>query len=140
VNLKPRRTEDPEINLTSLIDVVFLMLIFFMVSTTFENSSLLQLVLPSASQKAMEKPDTPLEILISAEGVYYVNGRELVNNEPKTLKRAIEVVVQGNTDMPFTIRADARTPHQSVITAMDVASQIGLVRVSIATIQQRDTQ
>ncbi len=140
MNLKPRRTEDPEINLTSLIDVVFLMLIFFMVSTTFENSSLLQLVLPSASQKAMEKPDTPLEILISAEGVYYVNGRELVNNEPKTLKRAIEVVVQGNTDMPFTIRADARTPHQSVITAMDVASQIGLVRVSIATIQQRDTQ
>jgi len=140
VNLKPRRTEDPEINLTSLIDVVFLMLIFFMVSTTFENSSLLQLVLPSASQKAIEKPDTPLEILISAEGVYYVNGRELVNNEPKTLKRAIEVVVQGNTDMPFTIRADARTPHQSVVTAMDVASQIGLVRVSIATIQQRDTQ
>ncbi|GMQ97241.1 MAG: biopolymer transporter ExbD [Gammaproteobacteria bacterium] len=140
MNLKPRRTEDPEINLTSLIDVVFLMLIFFMVSTTFEKSSLLQLVLPSASQKAIEKPDTPLEILISAEGVYYVNGRELVNNEPKTLKRAIEVVVQGNTDMPFTIRADARTPHQSVVTAMDVASQIGLVRVFIATIQQRDTQ
>jgi biopolymer transport protein ExbD len=133
VNFRPRQSEDVGINLTPLIDVVFLMLIFFMVSTTFERHAELQIDLPKADTAREEQRREVIELAIDAEGRYFVNGRELVNTQPATLQTALNQVSEGDTSIPLIIRADARTPHQSVVTAMDVAARLGLLRLSIAT-------
>ena len=124
--------ESPEINITPLIDVVFLLLIFFMVSTTFQRFSELQVDLPEASAEE-EAAREVIDLTIDAEGRYYVNGRPLVNTRAATLRRALAELPAAEEIPPLVINADARTPHQAVITAMDVARQLGLVRLSFAT-------
>jgi len=137
MNLRPRRRRgDPEVNLTSLIDVVFLLLIFFMVSTTFQKQAELKITLPEASAKPSEQQPKALEITITADSRFFVNNQELVNQKPETLKRALQKVLDGRKDMPVIVRADAKTPHQAVVTALDVASQLGLVHISMATTRQ----
>jgi biopolymer transport protein ExbD len=135
VNFGKSRSEPQGINVTSLIDVVFILLIFFMVTTTFQREADLAINLPQASQEPEKPKDMPLEIVINAQGQYYVGGQELVNNQLDTLKRALQKLAVGRKDKPLVIRADARTPHQYVVTAMDAAAQLGLVRLSIATTQ-----
>jgi len=137
VNLKPDRRDDIELNLTPLIDVVFLLLIFFMVSTTFEKQAKLKLQLPSASVEAKVADQKTVVIGIDAKGHFFINDRQLVNTSLDTLKIALKKVTNGQTDIPVTLRADAKTPHQSVVTAMDAASQLGLVKLSIATLQSQ---
>lgn len=137
MNLKPDRRDDIELNLTPLIDVVFLLLIFFMVSTTFEKQAKLKLQLPSASVEAKVADQKTVVIGIDAKGHFFINDRQLVNTSLDTLKIALKKVTNGKTDMPVTLRADAKTPHQSVVTAMDAASQLGLVKLSIATLQSQ---
>jgi len=137
VNLKPDRSDDIELNLTPLIDVVFLLLIFFMVSTTFEKQAKLKLQLPSASVEAKVADQKTVVIGIDAKGHFFINDRQLVNTSLDTLKIALKKVTNGQTDIPVTLRADAKTPHQSVVTAMDAASQLGLVKLSIATLQSQ---
>lgn len=125
--------EVPEINLTPLIDVVFLLLIFFMVSTTFERESELNIELPQAtSEPETEKKDT-IDIALDAEGRYYVNGRQLVNTQFKTMKQALLDAAGGQEDPSIIITADARTPHQAVISVMDAASQLGFLHLSFPT-------
>ena len=82
---------------------------------------------------------TPIEIVINPVGAYFVSGQELVNNNMATLRAALIEVTEGRIDQPLVIRADARSPHQSVVTAMDVASQLGLYKLSIATSQSGET-
>ena len=135
MNLKPDRQDDIELNLTPLIDVVFLLLIFFMVSTTFEKQAKLKVQLPSASSQAQVEDQKSIVIGIDAKGHYYINDRQVVNTSLDTLKIAIKQITKGNTDIIVTLKADAKTPHQSVVTAMDAASQLGLVKLSIATLQ-----
>ncbi len=135
MNLKPERKDDIDLNLTPLIDVVFLLLIFFMVSTTFEKTSKLKIDLPEASNKAQQQENLKIVIGIDVKGRYYVNDRQLVNTQLKTLKMALSKVSDGNTDIPVVLRADAKTPHQAVVTAMDAASQLGLTRLSISTLE-----
>ena len=135
MNLKPDRKDDLDLNLTPLIDVVFLLLIFFMVSTTFEKTSKLKIDLPEASNKAQQQENLKIVIGIDVKGRYYVNDRQLVNTQLKTLKMALTKVADGNTDIPVVLRADAKTPHQAVVTAMDAASQLGLTRLSISTLE-----
>lgn len=135
MNLKPERKDDLDLNLTPLIDVVFLLLIFFMVSTTFEKTSKLKIDLPEATAKAQQQPDQKVTIGIDVKGRYYINDRQLVNTQLKTLKIALSKVTEGNKDVPVILRADAKTPHQSVVTAMDAASQLGLTRLSISTLE-----
>ena len=137
MNLKPDRQDDIELNLTPLIDVVFLLLIFFMVSTTFEKQAKLKVQLPSASTQAQVEDQKSVVIGIDAKGHYYINDRQVVNTSLETLKVAIKKITNGNTDIVVTLRADAKTPHQSVVTAMDAASQLGLVKLSIATVQSQ---
>jgi len=137
VNLKPDRRDDIELNLTPLIDVVFLLLIFFMVSTTFEKQAKLKLQLPSASVEAKVADQKTVVIGIDAKGHYFINDRQLVNTSLETLKIALKKVTNGQKDIPVTLRADAKTPHQSVVTAMDAASQLGLLKLSIATLQSQ---
>ena len=133
MNIQPDNQEEPEINLTPLIDVVFLLLIFFMVSTTFEHQSRIQIELPEATAEASKPEDESLEILIDAQGRYFLGDQQVVNTELKTLKGAIRKAVGQREVIPVIIRADARTPHQAVIRALDATSQLGLVNISLAT-------
>ena len=139
MNLRRRHGDSPEVNLTPLIDVVFLMLIFFMVSTTFNREAELSIELPSADSEAEERRQDVLELTIDAEGRYYIGGKGLVNNLPDTLRRAMNKVLGERSNIPLVISADARTPHQAVVTAMDVAGQLGLVHISIAAKKTADT-
>lgn len=135
MNLKPDRREDIDLNLTPLIDVVFLLLIFFMVSTTFEKTSKLKIDLPEASVQATQQIDKKIVIGIDMKGRYYINERQLVNAQLKTLKLALLKIAGDNKEIPIVLRADAKTPHQSVVRAMDAASQVGLTRLSISTLE-----
>ena len=131
----PRRNVEPEINVTSLIDVVLLLVMFFMVSTTFQQDSRLKVRLPESSAAPEQRPADAVTILISADGAYRVNDRALVNRSPETLRAALEKVAGGSArGQPITIRADARATHQAVVTAMDIAGRVGFAQVNIATI------
>jgi biopolymer transport protein ExbD len=134
VNFQKRRTEEPELNMTSLIDVVLLLLIFFMLSTRFIDEGRLQLRLPEAGVEPEALSRDAVEIEVTAEGGYRVNGRQLINNSPDTLAAAIGKEAANNRAIPVTIRADARATHQSVVTAMDVAGQAGYRQLNIATV------
>jgi biopolymer transport protein ExbD len=137
MRLGSRRSEDPELNMTSLIDVVLLLVIFFMLSTTFVKEGRLRVELPEANATPAEAPLDPLVITITAQGGYRVNERTLVNNARETLRAALQKVAGSETHRPVTIRADARATHQSVVTAMDVAAHLGFTQVNIATISQQ---
>ena len=126
--------EDANINLTPLIDVVFLLLIFFMVSTTFDTTSQLKIRLPEASANETSEPPRKVTLLIDAKGVFYVNSRELTNSKSATLQAALERLMT-NGKLPIVIQSDAASPVQSLVTAMDVVGQLGLPQVSIATTQ-----
>ena len=134
MNFQKRRTEEPELNMTSLIDVVLLLLIFFMLSTRFIDEGRLQLRLPEAGVEPEAVSRDAVEIEVTAEGGYRVNGRQLINNSPDTLAAAIGKEAANNRAIPVTIRADARATHQSVVTAMDVAGQAGYRQLNIATV------
>lgn len=131
MNLRPHRKESPELNLTPLIDVVFLLLIFFMVSTTFDKESRIKVELPTAAtQDEQVEEEKVLEITIDASGRFYVDEREVVNTEADTLKRAIEKAAGMRRDLPVIIKADARASFQSVFKVMDVTSQLGFVNMT----------
>ena len=139
MNLQTRSREEPEINLTSLIDVVLLLLVFFMVSTSFVREAEISLRLPEASSDAQPRDEVEsLEISVTQTGSYLVNTRPLVNSESVTLRKAIVKLVGEQRDMPVIIRADAQATHQAVVTAMDVAGRLGFVEVSIATVSPPD--
>jgi biopolymer transport protein ExbD len=136
VNLRTRPREDPEINLTSLIDVVLLLLVFFMVSTSFLKATEIRLQLPQAEAVPRVEPNIEIEIMISAAGDYFVDGQELVNRRAETLQRALEQVAGERRELPITIRADGRASHQSVVTAMDIVGRLGFSRIMIATVTE----
>lgn len=125
--------EEPDINLTPLIDVVFLLLIFFMVSTTFDRLSQINIELPKAESGAKQKQNQPIEVVIDAKGRFFVNDRRLVNTKPETLKEAVQRAMGDRKNPPFIIDADGKTPHQAVVTAMDAARQLGITHMAIAT-------
>ena len=133
LNLRPR--VQPEVNLTSLIDVVFLLLIFFMVSTSFVKQSKISIRLPEAeTTEVSEQPAEQIEIMISESGKFLINGRELINNRPETIRNALQKVSNGDNTLPMTISADAAARHQYVVTAMDVAGRLGFAQINIATV------
>jgi biopolymer transport protein ExbD len=141
MRLSLRARTQPEVNLTSLIDVVLLLLIFFMVSTSFVKQSQIAISLPEAeSADVVEEIPDQIDIMITATGTYLVNGRELINSRPETIRNALQKVSGGNNALPLTISADANARHQHVVTAMDVAGRLGFVRISIATINEPESE
>jgi biopolymer transport protein ExbD len=132
VNFPRPQSEEIAINLTPLIDVVFLLLIFFMVSTTFTKETQLKVDLPQATTDQVAQVDM-LEIIIKADGSFAVNDQALVNAQPKTLRAALLKESDGDLATPLKISADASTPHQAVITAMDVAANLGFSQLSLTT-------
>ncbi|MDX1432505.1 MAG: biopolymer transporter ExbD [Gammaproteobacteria bacterium] len=133
MNLRPEPKEPVDINLTPLIDVVFLLLIFFMVSTTFNRDSELSIELPAASAEASQRKPDSIEVAIDARGRFYVNGRQLLNTQSKTLRQALRAAAGDNDSPPIIISADANTPHQAVVKIMDAARELGFVRLTFAT-------
>lgn len=133
---KESETKNVEVNLTPLIDVVFLLLIFFMVSTTFDKQAQIQIRLPQADSSEMvdQEPDV-IDIGINDEGKYFVNQEELLKSDADTLKQMLMKVSEGKSDLPVIISADGKAPHQSVITVLDVASQLGMTQMTFATQQ-----
>jgi len=121
------------VNLTPLIDVVFLLLIFFMVSTTFKKESHLNLSLPEAEGQPVATQVKQIEVIVGADGAYAVNNQSLVNNTLDTLKAAIKKMAEGKTDLPMIISADAKADHENVVRVMDAAGQLGFVNLSITT-------
>lgn len=138
MKFKRQRSQEIGVDLTPLIDVVFLLLIFFMVSATFTRESHLNIQLPEARGDAVETEVRLIDVVVSAEGLYVVNDRTLVNNRRNTLEQAVRELSQGDTGLPFIITADARTPHEFVVRAMDVAGQLGFSRLSITTERTSD--
>ncbi|HOW77151.1 MAG TPA: biopolymer transporter ExbD [Candidatus Competibacteraceae bacterium] len=132
MNLRPRRREDPELNLVPMIDVVLVLLIFFMIATSLRRESALELRLPQASGLPMPGNATALEVSIDAEGHYAVNGQPLHPADASTLKERLTALAGGRA-LPLTLRADGRTPHQAVVTVLEVAGQLGLQQLTIAT-------
>jgi biopolymer transport protein ExbD len=129
------------VELTPLIDVVFLLLIFFMVSTTFIRETQLKLDLPQASGELQEMEGQFIEITVDRRGEYALNGRVLVDNELKTLVRALEEARKANsTENRLIVTADANASHQAVVRAMDAAGKVGLTRISITTKQPEDEE
>ena len=135
MKFRRQRREDVGINLTPLIDVVFLLLIFFMVSTTFTRETQLSIDLPEAEGKAAEVTGDKIEILIDESGRYRVNGQGLVDSRLRTLQAAIYKISAGDTTLPMIITADAQAAHEDVVRAMDAAGQMGFVHLSISTRQ-----
>lgn len=138
MNLRPNHKEETvEVNLTPLIDVVFLLLIFFMVTTTFDRHAKLKVSLPESSAKTTQQQSDPLVLSIDAKGNYFINDRQVVNQSLDTLKQALQKVIGEDYDIALVLRADANTPHQAVVRAMDAASQLGLTKLSIATVESK---
>lgn len=130
--------DDPEINVISLIDVILVLLIFFMATATFEQQSRIKLNLPEASDKVSEKDQgQSLVIQVSEDGRYFVGNSEVLNQGIDTLKAAIEQSAKADRKQRVIIRADAKTPHQSVVMAMDAVAQLGFVNLSIATVRAK---
>ncbi len=132
-----RGRHEASVELTPLIDVVFLLLIFFMVSTTFIRETQLKIDLPEAAGELQEIEEEVIEITVDRVGDYAVNDRLLVDNDLLTLIRALEQVVEagGSSGSRLIITADANAAHQSVVRAMDAAGKVGLTRISITTQQ-----
>ena len=135
MKLRPGNRAEPEINLTSLIDVVLLLLVFFMITTSFVRESELSIRLPEVnSQGALIAETTGLEITVTAKGSYLVNDRALIDNQPATLQAAIRKLMPEIDAEQVTISADAQAQHQAVVTAMDVVGRLGFVNIRIATV------
>lgn len=133
MKFRRRLREDPSINLTPLIDVVFLLLIFFMVTTTFTRETRLSVNLPEADGEAAQQPPEQIEIVVSEQGRYAIDGQPLSNNELQNLVNALEQRAGGNRDVAILLIADAEASHQAVVTAMDAIGQAGFSRMQIAT-------
>lgn len=137
MNFRRQKLDEAGVNLTPLIDVVFLLLIFFMVSTTFTRETQLKIDLPeAASGETAESPDLQqIELTISASGEVAINDKVLIEATLDKLKSALQRESAGDTSLPVIITADAQTPHQSVITVMDAAGQLGFSRLRLTTSQ-----
>ncbi len=137
MRLRVKRPDDLELNLISLVDVVLLLVIFFMLSSTFMQEGRLKIELPQASLTPAGKQKTdPIVVSVTQSGSYRVNDRELINSSTDTLRAAILEVAGADRNKPVTVRADGRATHQSVISAMDVLGKLGFVRINIATVEE----
>ena len=133
MQLNNTQKKEVVVNITPLIDVVFLLLIFFMVSTSFTRETQIELELPKAEGNQLEVENKVVEISIDAEGNFYINKKPLINAQITTIRRAILKESEGDISLPLIISADAKAPYQAVISAMDAAGQEGFSNIKMAT-------
>ena len=135
MKLRQPQDQEPEISLTALIDVVFLLLIFFMISTSFNRESEINVDLPEATAEKQEAEQNVIDLTIDREGHFFINGKKVVNTRVVTLIKALKLVIKDQEKPALLISADGRTPHQAVVTAMDAARSLGINHLSLATKQ-----
>ncbi|WP_303749631.1 ExbD/TolR family protein [Stenotrophomonas pigmentata] len=128
-----RTQDEPHIDLVPLIDVILVLIIFFVVTTTFDARSTLQVQLPTASDQKTSAPQSSLSVLVNADGRYFVNDQEVLRTDIESLKQIIAQLAGTDREQSVLLRADARTPYQSVVTAQDALGQLGFRRIAIAT-------
>ena len=128
-----RADDEPEINLVPMIDVILCLIIFFVVTTTFDSRAVLKLQLPRADGEPAKTESQPLSLLINADGRYFVGDREVLRTDVESLKRSIAEVAGDDRERTVLIRADARTPWQAVVTAYEALGQLGYRRIANAT-------
>jgi len=138
MRLGAARQDDFEINVISLIDVMLTLLMFFVMTTTFVQHSALKVTLPQSSETMEDAPREPLIVMIGSDSRFYVDNNEVLDPNVDTLKQAIAHVAGDEHDRPVILRADAMTPHQAVVTAMDALGQLGFTHMSIATVRSKD--
>lgn len=126
-------SDDIETSLIPLIDVVLTLIIFFVVTTTFDARSTLQVQLPTASDQRNAEPPRSLSVLVNADGRYFINDREVLRTDVESVKRTIVQVAGDDRGQTVLLRADARTPYQAVVTVQDALGQLGFRRIAIAT-------
>jgi len=137
MRIRDRRAEDnPELNLVPLIDVILVLIIFFVITTTFDARSVLKLELPQANGERNDAQGGTLSLLINADGRYFVDDREALRTDVESLKRTIAEVAGDDRERTVLLRADARTPWQAVVTAYDALGQLGFKRIANATAPQ----
>ena len=132
---KTRSSDDPNVDLTPLIDVVFLLLIFFMVSTTFNRETKISVDLPEASGEKLKIEKVVIEISIDSQGRYFVNQQLVTDNRVVTLKRAIRTALKEGAEPQVIISGDKGASYEAAIRAMDAARQLGLTNINLATKQ-----
>ncbi len=135
MNLRPQRRDQVSLDMTPLIDVVFLLLIFFMVSTTFDKQTAVKVDLPEAQSIAEKTQEDRIMVVVDGRGHIYINDRELINNEVDTVKRTLLKIADGNRDIPVIVRVDKSAPFQAPMTVMDAAAQAQLSRLSFVARQ-----
>ncbi len=138
MNLRPRKEDDIELNLTPLIDVVFLLLIFFMVSTTFADKSEIKLDLPEATTATMSNEKETIKISIDGKGRYFVNDVPLINSQVKTIEKAVKDLAGDDKNPTIVIKADKQATHQSVLSVIDAAKRLNYQRISFATERKKE--
>ncbi len=131
-----RSDDEPHIDLVPLIDVILVLIIFFVVTATFDARSVLKLELPRATGEANTDPAKALIVLVNADGRYFVDDREVLRSDVESLKSTIAEVAGNDRDRPVMLRADARTPYQAVVTVYDALGQLGFRKVMNATAPQ----
>lgn len=129
-----------DVSITPLIDVVFLLLIFFMVTTTFDVNTSLRIDLPEADTAVKMQERKHLEVVIDRHGQYYMDGKSLLDKNSRTLRIALDKVIEKYKAEKIIIRADAQAPHQSVVSVMDTAGKLGVSQISIATTGGQDSE
>jgi len=136
VKLSPSKPEEPDVNLTPMIDVVFLLLLFFMVSTSFIRESSLKVDLPEATGQALTEKQAPIDIVINTEGQFIIDEVTLLKPDNTQLEAQLKKAVGDTQDPHIIISADADTDYQHIVSAMDVAQQLGYTRLTLATRQK----
>ncbi|MGH8284505.1 MAG: ExbD/TolR family protein [Steroidobacteraceae bacterium] len=140
MNLRPRQREEPEISLVALIDVVLMLVVFFMLSSQFIDEGRVRVRLPEASSAPIERrTQETLVVTVTQQGGYRLNERELINSSADTLRAALVKEAGSDRSARVTVRADARATHQAVVTAMDVLARLGFAEIQIATVQESPT-
>ena len=128
-----RAHDEPHIDLVPLIDVILVLIIFFVVTTTFDARSTLQIQLPTASEQNNPEQPRSLSVLVNADGRYFINDQEVLRTDVESVKQTIAQVAGDDREQTVLLRADARTPYQAVVTAQDALGQLGFRRIAIAT-------
>lgn len=133
MNFRAPRSENFELNVTPLIDVVLVLLIFYMVSTTFVSESKMELTLPQASKEVPSEPPDKIEIAVDRQGNVFVNNKALLNTQLNTIRRALGDAHKSGSEPVVIINADAAASYQAVIDVMDAARQAGLYKITFPT-------
>ncbi|WP_020161078.1 MULTISPECIES: ExbD/TolR family protein [Methylobacter] len=142
MNFHRKKREAPEISMAPMIDVVFLLLLFFMVTTTFNRQTEVNIKLPEAKGSEPETHEKMITLTIDANGVYSLKGEdglphELVNQNRDALKQELQKLAKHAAHLPFIIQADGKTPHQAVIAALDSAGQAGFTHITFPTLEPK---